>query len=54
MQINQFSDLKNAIRHGRTKSSRFKRDLAMRIASQLGYTGILKCAFVRGFRKGFA
>ena len=34
-------------------SSRFKHDQAMRIASQLGYTGSLKCAFVRGFKKGF-
>lgn len=45
-----YTNCKNAIRHGRITSFRFKRDQAMRIASQLGYAGILMRAFVRGFR----
>lgn len=47
-----FTRIKSAIQHGRVTASRFKRDQAMRIASQMGYVGILSCAFVRGFRKG--
>jgi uncharacterized BrkB/YihY/UPF0761 family membrane protein len=46
-----FTRIKSAIQHGRVTASRFKRDQAMRIASQMGYVGILSCAFVRGFRK---
>lgn len=47
-----FIRIKSAIQHGRFTASRFKRDQSMRIASQMGYVGILSCAFVRGFRKG--
>lgn len=47
-----FTRIKSAIQHGRVTASRFKHDQAMRIASQMGYVGILNCAFVRGFRKG--
>lgn len=47
------SDLKNAFRRGLSVSSRFKRGQAMRIGTQMGYSGVLLCAFARGFRKGF-
>lgn len=50
--IFDFTSIKSAIQHGCVTASRFKRDQAMRIASQMGYVGILKGAFVRGFRKG--
>lgn len=46
-------ELKNAVRHGLSVSSRFRRDQAMRIGAQMGYSGVLLCAFARGFRKGF-
>lgn len=49
--ILNFTSIKSAIQHGRVTASRFKRDHAMRVASQMGYVGILSCAFVRGFRK---
>ncbi len=47
------SELKNAFRRGLSMSSRFKRDQAMRIGTQMGYSEVLLCAFARGFRKGF-